>query len=139
MLPPSIPNFTPSPVVHSLISRALGEPCPKEDLSPSDSPELGLLELVAARDVLENLIQLQGARGTFTTYPLLKGRVQQAEAAASEHKSGVPPRSFPLTLPHQADQHMVSPQNMARSCEPKPNRSFKPHVLKQTAILIRCF
>lgn len=61
----------PSPLVRSLISRALGEPCPAGGVSPSDSPELGLLELVAAGDVLENVIQLQGARGTFTTYPLL--------------------------------------------------------------------
>lgn len=60
----------PSPLPPSLSSRALGEPAPQE-LPPRDSPELGLLELVASRDVLENFIQLQGARGLFTTCPLL--------------------------------------------------------------------
>lgn len=92
MLPPSIPNFTPSPLVHSLISKALGEPCPKEDVSPSDVPELGLLELVAARDVLENIVQLQGARKTFTTYPLLNRDVfsKQKLLPANERAGSLP-------------------------------------------------
>jgi len=68
MLPPGIPDFTPQP---SGPLPHLQGPGGTLLLSPRDSPELGLLELVAAGDVLENVVELQGARRTFTTRPLL--------------------------------------------------------------------
>lgn len=43
---------------------------PRQAFSPpSDPPELGLLELVAAWDVLVNVVQLQGARWTWGLSP----------------------------------------------------------------------
>lgn len=83
-------------------------------LSPTNSPELGLLDLVAARNVLENLIQLQGARGTrFTVYPSLNRMCSASRCCC--HQTQEPsdhPRPSSLTLPHQ-----VSFQDMARGCK----------------------
>lgn len=70
-LPPSIADFTPQPSGPSHHQQCPEGTLPCRSLSPPDSPELGLLDLVAARNVLENLIQLQGARATFTAYPSL--------------------------------------------------------------------
>lgn len=99
------------PVVYSLISRDLGESRPAGGLSPSDSPELGLLELVAARDVLENVVQLQGARRTFTTHPLLNRDVFSEQMLPANTRAPWPP-PVPPTSPCHATQrppHGFSP------------------------------
>lgn len=125
-LPPSITDFTPllsGPPHHQL--------CPGGTLScrslpTCDSPELGLLDLVAARNVLEDLVQLQGSRGTFTVYPSLN-RMCSVSRCCCHHTQEPPehPRPSSLTLPHQ-----VSSQDMARSCKLKPIRTFRSHAPK---------
>lgn len=87
MLPPSIADFTPQPSGPAHHQQCPGGTLPCSSLSPTDSPELGLLDLVAARNVLENLVQLQRARGAFTVYPSLN-----RDAAATKHRR-------PLTTP----------------------------------------
>lgn len=70
------PCSLPAHRFHTLSHPLPHQQCPGATLTPRqaftpprDPPELGLLELVAARDVLVNVVQLQGARWTWGLSP----------------------------------------------------------------------
>lgn len=101
-----------------------GGTLPCRSLSSTHSPELGLLDLVAARNVLENVVQLQGARGAFTACPSLNRDVLSQQMLLPQNPGALcPPQAFP---------HQLSSQDTARGCKLKPNRSFRSLAPKQT-------